>query len=88
MKRDVFNRETMCLSLVVGITRAGVSSIILSKRWQLDEMSLRYVPRLSPVAIALLTIIMTAPPILQPALATATNLPPPTNTTTYDDDNN
>jgi multiple sugar transport system substrate-binding protein len=50
-------------------------------------MSLRYVPRLGPAAIALLTIIM-APPILQPALATATNLPPPTNTTTYDDNNN
>jgi flagellar biosynthesis protein FliQ len=87
MKRDVFNCEDLSLSLVVGITRAGVSSIILSKRWQLDEMSLRYVPRLGPVAIALLTIIM-APPILQPALATATNLPPPTNTTTYDDNNN
>ena len=76
----------MCLSLVVGITRAGVSSIILSKIWQLDEMTLRCVPRLGPVAIALLTIIM-APPILQPALATATNSLP-TNTTIYDDNNN
>src|ERR671919_1605094 len=38
------------------------------------------------IAIALLTIII-MPPILQPALATATNLPP-ANTTIYDDNNN
>ncbi len=76
----------MCLSLTVGITRAGVSSIILSKRWQPNEMSLRSVPKMGPVAIAFLAIIM-APPILQPALATATNLPP-INTTIGENNNN
>jgi multiple sugar transport system substrate-binding protein len=42
---------------------------------------------MAPVAIAFLTLIIITSPILQPALATATNLPP-TNTTIYDDNNN
>src|SRR5215211_6028653 len=45
------------------------------------------VPKMGPVAIALLTIIIT-PPMLQPALATAATNLPPTNTTIYDDNNN
>jgi multiple sugar transport system substrate-binding protein len=49
-------------------------------------MSLRCVPKMGPVAIAFLAIIM-APPILQPALATATNLPP-INTTIGENNNN
>jgi multiple sugar transport system substrate-binding protein len=43
---------------------------------------------MGPVAIAFLTIIIITSPILQPALATATNLPPTNNTTIYDDNNN
>jgi multiple sugar transport system substrate-binding protein len=75
------------LYLVVGITRAGVSPIILTRGLQLDEMRRYFVPKMGSIAIALLTIII-MPPILQPALATiATNLPP-ANTTIYDDNNN
>src|SRR5215218_8163297 len=52
-------------------------------------MRRRYcVPKMGPVVIALITIIIT-PPMLQPALATAaTNLAPTNNTTIYDDNNN
>ncbi|HEU4446556.1 MAG TPA: extracellular solute-binding protein [Nitrososphaeraceae archaeon] len=61
----------------------------MTRRRQLDEMSRRYcVPKMAPVAIALLTIIIITPPILQPALATTTNLAPTNNTTIYDDNNN
>src|ERR671919_542747 len=49
-------------------------------------MSRYCVPKMGSIAIALLTIII-MPPILQPALATATNLPP-ANTIIYDDNNN
>ncbi|HJU84934.1 MAG TPA: extracellular solute-binding protein [Nitrososphaeraceae archaeon] len=75
----------MCLSLVVGTTRSGVSTIILTGRWQLNEMRRYFVPKVGPIAIALLTIMITLP-ILQPALATATNSP--TTNTTIDDNNN
>src|SRR5919106_6296717 len=78
--------KKLYLYLVVGITRAGVSPIILTRGFQLDEMSQYYVPKMGSIAIVLLTIIIT-PPILQPALATATNLPP-ANTIIYDDNNN
>jgi multiple sugar transport system substrate-binding protein len=50
-------------------------------------MSRYCVPKMAPVAIAFLTLIIITSPILQPALATATNLPP-TNTIIYDDNNN
>ena len=78
--------KKLYLYLVVGITRAGVSPIILTRGLQLDEMRRYFVPKMGSIAIALLTIII-MPPILQPALATATNLPP-ANTTIYDDNNN
>ena len=76
----------MCLSLVVGTTRAGVSTIILTRRWQLDEMRRYFVPKSGPIAIVLLTIMITLP-ILQPALATAATNLPPTNTTISDGNN-
>ena len=76
----------MCLSLVVGTTRAGVSTIILTRRWQLDELRRYFVPKSGPIAIVLLTIMITLP-ILQPALATAATNLPPTNTTISDGNN-
>ncbi|MDQ5842156.1 MAG: extracellular solute-binding protein, partial [Thermoproteota archaeon] len=53
--------------------------------WRPDEINKYCVAKIGPTAIAFLAIIIT-PPILQPALATATNLPP-TNTTMYADNN-
>jgi multiple sugar transport system substrate-binding protein len=83
----MFLTEKSCvLSLAIGITRPGVITIILTRGCQLDEMSRYCIPKMGSIAIALLTIVIT-PPILQPALATATNLPP-ANTTIYEDNNN
>src|SRR5918996_963308 len=74
--------KKLYLYLVVGITRAGVSPIILTRGLQLDEMRRYFVPKMGSIAIALLTIIIT-PPILQPALATiATDLSANTTTDT------
>jgi ABC-type glycerol-3-phosphate transport system substrate-binding protein len=71
--------ETICLYIIiVESTRAGVGTIVLTKRWQLCKASQYCIPKMSPVVIALLMIIIT-PAILQPALATA-NIP--SNTTT------
>src|ERR671918_654925 len=78
--------KKLCLSLAIGTTRPGVATVILTRGLQLDEMSRYCVPKMGSIAIALLTIII-MPPILQPALATATNLPP-ANTIIYDDNNN
>ncbi|HET6808907.1 MAG TPA: hypothetical protein VFH28_07585, partial [Nitrososphaera sp.] len=57
----------------------------MTRRWQLDEMRRYFVPKVGPIAITLLIIMITLP-ILQPALATATNSP--TTNTTIDDNNN
>jgi multiple sugar transport system substrate-binding protein len=71
--------ERICLYIIiVESTRAGVGTIVLTKRWQLCKASQYCIPKMSPVVIALLMIIIT-PTILQPALATA-NIP--SNTTT------
>ena len=53
----------------------------MTRRWQLCKTSLYYIPKMIPVVIALLMIII-APTILQSPLATA-NLPPNEATTTY-----
>src|SRR5918992_311335 len=72
--------KSCVLSLAIGITRPGVTTIILTRGCKLDEMSRFCVPKRGSIAIALLTIIIT-PPILQSALATiATDLS--ANTTT------
>ncbi|MDQ3853521.1 MAG: extracellular solute-binding protein, partial [Thermoproteota archaeon] len=55
------------------------------RRWLLYGMSQYCMPKMGPVAIALLAIIIT-PAILQPAMVTATNSP--TTNTTIDDNNN
>ena len=74
--------NSCCLSLPIGITRPGVTTIILTRGWQQDEMRQYCVPKMGPVAIALLAIII--PTTFQPALTTATNLPP-TNIPISDD---
>jgi multiple sugar transport system substrate-binding protein len=74
--------KSCVLSLTIGITRPGVTTIILTRGCKLDEISRFCVPKRCSIAIALLTIIIT-PPILQPALATiATDLSANTTTNT------
>jgi multiple sugar transport system substrate-binding protein len=75
--------KSCCLSLTIGITRSGVTTIMLTRGRQRDEMRQYYIPKMGPVAIALLAIII-VPTIFQPAMTTATNLPP-TNTPLSDD---
>ncbi|HJR48953.1 MAG TPA: extracellular solute-binding protein [Nitrososphaeraceae archaeon] len=58
----------------------------MTRRWQLDEMRRYFVPKVGPIAIALLIIMITLP-ILQPTLDTAATNLPPTNTTISDDNN-
>src|ERR671925_1775888 len=75
----------MCLPLVVGIARAGVNTIILSRRLQLCKTGQYCIANSGPVVvITLLMIIITTPAILQPALATtnATNFSANTTTDT------
>ena len=81
-----FYARTLSIFILVERTRAGVSTIILSRRWQLCKMNQYCISGMYPVLIALITIIIT-PTILQSALATASTNLPPTNTTSYDDNN-
>jgi multiple sugar transport system substrate-binding protein len=75
--------EDLSVSIVVGNTRAGVSTIILSIRWQLCKTGQYCIAKTGAVVVILLVMmITTTPTILQPALATATNLS--ANTTTID----
>src|SRR5919112_860407 len=66
-------------------TRAGVSTIILSRRLRLCKTGQYCVAKTGPVVvvITILMIIITTPTILQPALATSSNLS--ANTTNTDD---
>src|SRR5919112_2368106 len=84
MKEDVFMRGHLSIFIIVERT-SGSSTITLSKRGQLYKTSQYCIPKMGLAVIALITIIIT-PTILQPILATPTNLPP-TNTTTHDDNN-
>ncbi|MFL6499004.1 MAG: extracellular solute-binding protein, partial [Nitrososphaera sp.] len=74
------------LYAAIGSTRAGVSAIILTIRWQIHETSQYCILNRGLIAVALLAIIIT-PPILQPVLATAAHLPA-SNRTIYDGNNN
>jgi multiple sugar transport system substrate-binding protein len=75
--------EDLSVSIMVGNTRAGVSTIILSRRWQLCKTGQYCIAKTGVVVVILLVMmITTTPTILQPALATATNLS--ANTTTID----
>ncbi|MDQ4101663.1 MAG: extracellular solute-binding protein, partial [Thermoproteota archaeon] len=56
------------------------------KGWQLFKMSRHYLPKMAPVMVALLTIMITLP-LLQPALSTA-DLPSSSDFTIYDENNN
>jgi ABC-type glycerol-3-phosphate transport system substrate-binding protein len=81
-------RGHLSIFIVVERTRAGVSTITLSRRWQLCNTNQGCIPnRCQVVVIALITIIIT-PIILQSALATAATNLPPTNTTTTNVENN
>ncbi len=87
MEHDVFKREDPSLSIVVGNIRAGVSTIILSRRLRLCEHSQYCCQRGLVVTMLMLIIITTPSTILQPALATtATNLSANTTITTTAND--
>ncbi|HVD36550.1 MAG TPA: hypothetical protein VNB68_04030, partial [Nitrososphaeraceae archaeon] len=85
MKHDVFKLQDHSLCIAVGNTRAGVSTIILSRRLRLCKTGQYCIAKKGPVVvvITLLMIIITTPTILQPALTTASNLS--ANTTNTDD---
>jgi multiple sugar transport system substrate-binding protein len=85
MKHDVFKLQDHSLCIAVGNTRAGVSTIILSRRLRLCKTGQYCIAKTGPVVvvITLLMIIITTPTILQPALTTASNLS--ANTTNTDD---
>jgi multiple sugar transport system substrate-binding protein len=71
MKDDIFKQESLSIFYRVESTRAGVSTIILTRRWQACNRNQYCIPKMSPVVVALLMIIIiTTPTILQPALAT------------------
>jgi multiple sugar transport system substrate-binding protein len=85
MKHDLFKLEDLSISIVVGNTRAGVSIIILNRRWQLCKTGQYCIAKTGPVVIviALLMIIITTPTtILQSTLATSTDFPSSNNTIT------
>src|SRR5919107_2317384 len=71
---------------LVGGIRAGVSTIILTIKWQLYETSQYCILNRGLIAVVLITIIIT-PTILQPVISTAANLPP-SNRTIYEGNNN
>jgi multiple sugar transport system substrate-binding protein len=88
MKHDVFKREDRSLSIVVGNIRAGVSTIILSRRLRLCEHGQYCIANTgTAIVILLMMSIIITPTISQPALATtATNLSANTTITTTADD--
>src|ERR687889_7123 len=86
MKHDVFKLQDHSLCIAVGNTRAGVSTIILSRRLRLCKTGQYCIAKTGPVVVVvtLLMIIITTPTtILQPALTTSSNLS--ANTTNTDD---
>jgi multiple sugar transport system substrate-binding protein len=71
MQEDVFKqRGSVYFYRVESSRAAGVSRIILTRRWHACNRSQYCIPKMSSVVIALLMIIITTPTILQPAPAT------------------